>query len=238
MDLRTWFKHISKIALSVNVGKIFGSKCWVLASLVQRKLNMTCNESTTNEEKRNHASLSLVWTFNLISAKRRRRERQMKGLFDFATWRIYEPVGPMPIFCRLFWIDTKEKTRTLIPQKWTQWQFRPIPLNHVFELFAQRKDKKVDFGCQWPCGEAAPCTQVLSPARIDERFFICGQDSLEVLLQQTSSACACGCPYVFDELNRNMDGHVLRVEFSFQNGHKIKWASSSVLGTKYTANCR
>ncbi|CAH3157635.1 unnamed protein product [Porites lobata] len=35
-----------------------------------------------------------------------------------------------------------------------------------------------------------------------------------------------------------MDGHVLRVEFSFQNGHKIKWASSSVLGTKYTANCR
>ena len=59
---------------------------------------------------------------------------------------------------------------------------RPIPLNHVFELFAQRKDKKVDFGCQWPCGEAAPCTEVLSPARIDQRFFICGQDSLEVLL--------------------------------------------------------
>ena len=108
----------------------------------------------------------------------------------------------------------------------------------VFELFAQREEKKVDFGCQWPCGEAAPCTQLLSPARIDERFFICGQDSLEVLLQQTSSACACGCPYVFDELNRNMDGHVLRVEFSCQNGHKIKWASSSVLGTKYTANCR
>ena len=94
-----------------------------------RKLNMTCNESTTNEEKRNHASLSLVWISNLISAKRRRWERQMKGLFDFATWRIYEPVGPMPIFCRLLSIDTKEKTRTLIPQKWTQWQFRPIPLN-------------------------------------------------------------------------------------------------------------
>ena len=114
------------------------------------------------------------------------------------------------------------------------------PSNSTESVFAlhTHKEKKVDVSCQWPCGEAAPYTQVLSPARIEERFFVCGQDSLEVLLQATSRACPCGCPYVFDELSRNMDGHVLRLQFSCQNGHKIKWASSSVLGTKYTANCR
>ncbi|KAJ7339667.1 hypothetical protein OS493_006075 [Desmophyllum pertusum] len=35
-----------------------------------------------------------------------------------------------------------------------------------------------------------------------------------------------------------MDGHVLRLEFSCKNGHRIKWSSSSILGNKYTANCR
>ncbi|KAL9978581.1 hypothetical protein ACROYT_G016115 [Oculina patagonica] len=34
-----------------------------------------------------------------------------------------------------------------------------------------------------------------------------------------------------------MDGHVMRAELLCKNGHKVKWASSSILGNKYTANC-
>lgn len=32
----------------------------------------------------------------------------------------------------------------------------------------------------------------LSPAHEEERFFVCGQDSLAVLLQETARGCACG----------------------------------------------
>ena len=53
----------------------------------------------------------------------------------------------------------------------------------VFELYAQREAKKTDFQCQWPSVEEAPiCRQILSPAREEEEFFICGQDSLAVIL--------------------------------------------------------
>ena len=62
----------------------------------------------------------------------------------------------------------------------------------VFELYAQRKVKKIDFQCQWPCGEAPLCKQILSPARKAESFFICRQDSLTVLLQETAAGCTCG----------------------------------------------
>lgn len=40
----------------------------------------------------------------------------------------------------------------------------------VFELYAEREAKKTDFQCQWPCGEAPPCRQILSPAREEEIF--------------------------------------------------------------------
>ena len=107
----------------------------------------------------------------------------------------------------------------------------------VFELFAQREAPKHDFQCQWPCGEAPPCRQILSPARTDESFFICGQDSLAVLLQETAKGCTCGVQFEFDGSSA-MDGHVLRAELCCKNGHRVKWASSSILGSKYTTNCR
>lgn len=109
-----------------------------------------------------------------------------------------------------------------------------------FELYAHREEKKEDFQSQWPCGEAPSCTQVLSPARVDEPFFVCGQESLTCLLLKISHGCACGSQFFFDGDNsvKNMDGHVLRLECYCKNGHKIKWASSSILGNKYTANCR
>ena len=109
----------------------------------------------------------------------------------------------------------------------------------VFELYAQREVKKIDFQCQWPCGEAPLCKQILSPAREAESFFICGQDSLTVLLQETAAGCTCGSQYVYDGgVSINMDDHVLRAELRCKNGHKVKWASSSIPGNKYTANCR
>ena len=107
----------------------------------------------------------------------------------------------------------------------------------VFELYAEREAKKTDFQCQWPCGEAPPCKQILSPAREDEMYFVCGQDSLTVLLQEISKGCECGSQYDFDGTGA-MDGHVLRTELCCMNGHRVKWASSSILGSKYTANCR
>ena len=44
----------------------------------------------------------------------------------------------------------------------------------VFELYAQREFKKIDFQCQWPCGEAPLCKQILSPAREAEGFLSVG----------------------------------------------------------------
>ena len=107
----------------------------------------------------------------------------------------------------------------------------------VFELYAQREAKKSDFQCQWLCGEAPPCKQILSPAREDESFFVCGQDSLAILPQETAKGCACGLQDDFDG-TVTMDGHVLRTELCCMNGHRVKWASSSILDSKYTANCR
>ena len=52
----------------------------------------------------------------------------------------------------------------------------------VLELYAQKEAEKTDFQCQWLCGEAPPCKQILSPAREQENVFVCGQDSLAVLL--------------------------------------------------------
>lgn len=56
----------------------------------------------------------------------------------------------------------------------------------VFELYAEREAKRTDFQCQWSCGEAPPCKQILPPPREDENCLVCGQDSLAVLLQETA----------------------------------------------------
>ena len=45
----------------------------------------------------------------------------------------------------------------------------------VFELYAQREVKKIDFQCQWPCGEAPLSKQILSPAREAECFLSVGR---------------------------------------------------------------
>ena len=82
-----------------------------------------------------------------------------------------------------------------------------------------------------------PYKQILSPAREERFFFVCGQDSLAILLQETARGCACGLQYDFDG-SVTMDGHVLRTELCCMKGHRVMWASSSILGSKYTANCR
>ena len=55
----------------------------------------------------------------------------------------------------------------------------------IFELYAHREIevKMRDFECQWPSDDGAPASrQILSPARVNEDFFIVGQDSLGLLL--------------------------------------------------------
>lgn len=58
------------------------------------------------KEKPRKPQFSLNFPFNFGE------EGEMRGLFDFATWRIYDGE---PIFCRLFWIDTKEKIQDVNP---------------------------------------------------------------------------------------------------------------------------
>jgi len=62
-------------------------------------------------------------------------------------------------------------------------------------------------------------------------FFVCGQDSLTVLLQETATRCVCGLQCGFDG-TAAMDGHVLRTELCYMKGHRVKWASSSILGNR------
>jgi len=64
----------------------------------------------------------------------------------------------------------------------------------IFKLYAKREAKKTDFHCQWLCGEAPPCKEILSPAREDENLFVFGQDSLAVVLQETATGCAFRLP--------------------------------------------
>lgn len=106
------------------------------------------------------------------------------------------------------------------------------PKQHL--VSADAKENSID------CEEAPSRKQLLSPAHANESFFVCGQDSLVVLLQETARGCPCGSPFFFDGDNsvKKTDGNVLRLEYFCKNGHKIKWASSSILGNKYNANCR
>ena len=111
----------------------------------------------------------------------------------------------------------------------------------VFQLYAERQVKTKDFGCQWPSGEleGPACMQILSPTHDSENYFVCGHQSLITLQEATARGCMCGCPYVYGGAHMNMDGHVLRMECCCEKGgHRLKWASSSVIGSKYTANCR
>ena len=111
----------------------------------------------------------------------------------------------------------------------------------VFQLYAKRQIKIKDFRCQWPSGEleGPACMQILSPAHDSANYFNCGHNSQITLLQATARGCMCGCPYVYDRAHMNIDEHVLRMECCCEKGdHRIKWASSSIIGSKYDANYR
>ena len=111
----------------------------------------------------------------------------------------------------------------------------------VFQLYAERQVKTKDFGCQWPSEEleGPACMQILSPAHDSENYFVCGHQSLITLLEATARGCMCGFPYVYGGAHMTMGGHVLRMECCCEKGgHRLKWASSSIIGSKDTANCR
>ena len=67
-------------------------------------------------------------------------------------------------------------------------------------------------------------------------------------LEKSTKKKRCCCPgeryyvrvpalCVYGGAHMNMDGHVLRMECCCEKGgHRLKWASSSIIGSKYTAN--
>lgn len=174
------------------------------------KYDLQRNYNKRRKEKPHKPHFSLNFQFHF---RKEGEMRETNGRFvRLLNMANLQPGSSNANFLRVLLDWYEGKNQDVNPPEMNSVAIQANSTKSVFELFTQREEKKVDFGCHWPCGEVAPCTQVLSPARIDERFFLCGQDSLEVLLQQTSSACA--CPYVFDKLNRNMDGHILRVELS------------------------
>ena len=68
---------------------------------------------------------------------------------------------------------------------------------HSVSANDQREEKAID--CQGrPCEDAPSCRLLLSPADVNESFFVCGQDSLVVLLQETARGCPCGSSFFFD----------------------------------------
>ena len=116
-----------------------------------------------------------------------------------------------------------------------------VAVQAVLQLYTERQIKIKDFGCQWPSGEleGPACMQILSPAHDSANYFVCRHESLITLLQATARGRMCGCPYVYDGAHMNIDGHVLRMECCCEKGdHRTKWASSSIIGSKYAANCR
>ena len=58
--------------------------------------------------------------------------------------------------------------------------------------------------------------------------------------KKTAKGCPSGSKFFHDGDNsvKNMDDHVLRLEYSCERGQKIKWSSSSILSSKNTANSR
>ena len=49
-----------------------------------------------------------------------------------------------------------------------------------------------DVICQVPEVSAPDCRQILSPARVDESFLVCGHKSLKVLFYEISRGCLSG----------------------------------------------
>ena len=48
-----------------------------------------------------------------------------------------------------------------------------------------------DVACQVPEVSAPDCRQILSPARVNESFFVCGHESLKVLFYEKLRGCLC-----------------------------------------------
>ena len=128
------------------------------------------------------------------------------------------------------------KTAQII-RKCTRLKCRRMPLNLSLSSMLKEKPKRATSSVSGRVGKLHRVNRHLSPAREEENFFVCGQDSLAVLLQETARGCACGLQYDFDG-TITIHAHVLRTELCCMNGHRVKWASSSILGSKYTANCR
>ena len=147
---------------------------------------------------------------------------------------------PPPLFnlisWSLSWITIRGKMAQ-ITRKCTRLKCRRMLQNLSLSSMLKEKLKRATSSVSGRVSGAPPCKQILLTAREEESFFVCGQDSLAILLQETARGCACGLQYDFDGIV-TMDGHVLRTELCCMNGHRIKWASSSILGSKYTANCR
>ena len=113
---------------------------------------------------------------------------------------------------------------------------KQIPLNLYLNFMLKEKPKRPTSsvsGHVWKLHHV----KRFCPQLVRKKIFVCGQDSLANLLQETARGYVCGLQCHFHE-TVTMNGHVLRTELCCMKKHRVKWASSSILGSKYTVNCR
>ena len=190
------------------------------------------------KEKPRKAQFSLNFQFNFSEEE---EMRATKERFVRLQSMANLPPGPRNADFLQNLLDRYQETVSITREEMHSVAVQANATDTIFELYAHREIEVEmrDFECQWLSDDGAPAgRQILSPARVNEDFFIVGQDSLALLLKETCGGCPCGSLYLLEGDTNCRDGHVLRLALCCKNGHKIKWASSSILGNKYTANCR
>ena len=165
----------------------------MLANLAQRNRKSSSNGCIMNAGKKSHASPNSAWISSLIFTKEN-------------WWK-----KPQDRFVRLRSMADNlrpdHKNADFLMRLLDEFEGNPHtsaeqnPKQHSVSVEAKEHSTH--------CEEAPSCRQLLSPADVNESFFVCGQDSLVVLLQETARGCPCGSPFFFDGDNsvKNMDGH-------------------------------
>ena len=142
----------------------------------------------------------------------------------------------MPISWSLSWIVTRGKMAQ-ITRKCTRWKCKRMPPNLSLSSMLKEKPKRTTSSVSGRVGKLHHVSRFCHQLARRKVFLSVDRIVLLFCYRKLPRGCACGLQYDFDGAV-TMDGHVLRTELCCINGYRVKWASSSILGSKYTANCR